>query len=422
MKLKSLLGASVALAISASAAMADVTVKWMHLNTDPGIGAAWDEIVKHYEAAHPGVKIEMQFLENEAFKAKLPTLLQSNDPPHLFYTWGGGVLAAQAATGAIKDVTEAMDADGGKLKAVYSPALVNGLTVDGKIYAVPYQTGLVSFYYNKKLFEKAGVDAASIKTWDDFLAAVKKLKDAGITPIAGGGGDKWPIHFYWGYLAMREGGKAAFDAAKASEGDGFKSEAFVKAGADLAALGKLEPFQQGYLGTKWPVPVGMFADGKAAMLLGFDSTAVQQHTLAADGKGLDENDIGMFPFPTVTGGAGKLTDTMGGINGWVLTKNAPPEALDFAAFLTNKENQTMMASKNLIIPAAVGAGSAIGQPLVKSAAEQLAGSTWHQNFLDQDLGPAVGRVVNDVSVEIVSGQMSPEDAAQQIQDAWALDH
>ncbi|MBN9026519.1 MAG: carbohydrate ABC transporter substrate-binding protein, partial [Rhizobiales bacterium] len=44
------------------------------------------------------------------------------------------------------------------------------------------------------------------------------------------------------------------------------------------------------------------------------------------------------------------------------------------------------------------------------------------NFLDQDLGPAVGRVVNDVSVEIVSGQMSPEDAAQQIQDAWALEN
>ena len=422
MKLTSLLGASVAIALSASSAFADVTVKWLHLNTDPGIGAAWDEIVKSYETAHPGTKIEMQFLENEAFKAKLPTLLQSNDPPHLFYTWGGGVLAAQAATGAIKDVTEAMDADGGKLKAVYSPALVSGLSVDGKIYAVPYQTGLVSFYYNKKLFEKAGVDAASIKTWDDFLAAVTKLKAAGITPIAGGGGDKWPIHFYWGYLAMREGGKAAFDAAKASEGDGFKSEAFIKAGQDLAALGKLEPFQQGYLGTKWPVPVGMFADGKAAMLLGFDSTAVQQHTLAADGKGLDEADIGMFPFPEVAGGAGKITDTMGGINGWVLTKNAPPEALDFAAFLTNKENQTMMAGKSLIIPAAVGAGQAIAQPLVKSAAEQLGASTWHQNFLDQDLGPAVGRVVNDVSVEIVSGQMTAEDAAQQIQDAWALDH
>ena len=422
MKLRTLLGASVALALSASSAFADVTVKWMHLNTDPGIAAAWEEIVKNYEAAHPGTKIEMQFLENEAFKAKLPTLLQSNDPPHLFYTWGGGVLAAQSQAGAIKDVTEAMDADGGKLKSVYSPALVDGLSIDGKVWAVPYQTGLVSFYYNKDLFKKAGVEADQIKTWDDFLAAVKKLKDAGITPIAGGGGDKWPIHFYWGYLAMREGGKAAFDAAKASEGDGFKSEAFIKAGQDLAALGKLEPFQQGYLGSKWPEPVGLFADGKVAMLLGFDTTPVQQHNVAADGKGLDEANIGSFPFPATSGGAGKLTDTMGGINGWVLTKNAPPEALDFAAFLTNKENQTMMASKNLIIPAAVGAGSAIGQPLVKAAAEQLAGSTWHQNFLDQDLGPAVGRVVNDVSVEIVSGQMSPEDAAQQIQEAWELDH
>lgn len=422
MKLSTLLAASVALALSASSAFADVTVKWLHLNNDPGIAKAWDQIVKSYEASHPGVTIQMQFLENEAFKAKLPTLLQSNDPPHLFYSWGGGVLAAQSETGAIRDVTDALNADGGKLKALYAPALVQGLTFKDKIWAVPYQTGLVSFYYNKALFKKAGIDADTIKTWDDFLDAVKKLQAAGITPIGGGGGDKWPIHFYWGYLAMRAGGKAAFDAAKAGEGDGFKSEAFVKAGQQLAALGKLQPFQQGYLGSKWPEPVGLFADGKVAMLLGFDSTPVQQHTQAADGKGLDEANIGSFPFPAVAGGAGKTTDTMGGINGWVLTKNAPPEALDFALYLTNPDNQKAMAGKDLLIPAAVGAGSAITQPLVKSAAEQLAHSTWHQNFLDQDLGPAVGRVVNDVSVEIVSGQMSPEDAAQQIQDAWALDH
>ncbi|MCX5570140.1 extracellular solute-binding protein [Kaistia nematophila] len=422
MTFRTLFGAAIGLALSASTALADVTVKWLHLNTDPDVGAAWSEIVKNFEASHPGVKVEMQFLENEAFKAKLPTLLQSNDPPHLFYTWGGGVLAEQARTGAIKDLTEAMDADGGKLRAVYNPALVNGLSVEGKVYALPYQTGLVSFYYNKALFEKAGVDAASIKNWDDFLAAVKKLKDAGITPIAGGGGEKWPIHFYWGYLAMREGGKAAFDAAKANEGDGFKSEAFVKAGQDLAALGKLEPFQQGYLGATWPQTIGAFGDGKAAMVLGFESTVYVQANSAADGKGLAKDQIGTFAFPLVAGGAGQPTDTMGGINGWVLTKNAPPEAVEFAAFLTNPDSQKLMAAKNLIIPAAVGVGDAVGEPLIKNAAQGLAASTWHQNFLDQDLGPAVGRVVNDVSVEIVSGQMSPEDAAQQIQDAWALEN
>jgi len=48
----------------------------------------------------------------------------------------------------------------------------------------------------------------------------------------------------------------------------------------------------------------------------------------------------------------------------------------------------------------------------------LAASTWHQNFFDQDLGASVGRVVNDVSVEIVSGQMTAEEAAKQIQEAF----
>ena len=78
---------------------------------------------------------------------------------------------------------------------------------DNKISAVPFKLGTVSFFYNKALFAKAGVDATAIKTWDDYLAAVKKIKAAGIVPIAGGGGEKWPIHFYWSYLVMRDGGQ-----------------------------------------------------------------------------------------------------------------------------------------------------------------------------------------------------------------------
>lgn len=80
-----------------------------------------------------------------------------------------------------------------------------------------------------------------------------------------------------------------------------------------------------------------------------------------------------------------------------------------------------MAAAGMIIPAALGAEDALKNPLMRQAADQLAGSTWHQNFFDQDLGPSVGRVVNDVSVEILSGQMSPKDGAQMIQDARALE-
>ena len=76
-----------ALLIAAGSAAADTTVKWLHLELDPNYVAIWRKIADKYQAEHPGVKIEMQFLENEAFKAKLPTLLQSSDAPDFFYSW-----------------------------------------------------------------------------------------------------------------------------------------------------------------------------------------------------------------------------------------------------------------------------------------------------------------------------------------------
>jgi len=135
---------------------------------------------------------------------------------------------------------------------------------------------------------------------------------------------------------------------------------------------------------------------------------------------LAPENIGRFAFPVVEGGAGKATDTLGGLNGWALTKNASKEAIDFATFLTSKESEEKMATAGMILPVATGAAGAVKNPLLADSAKQLAASTWHQNFFDQTLGAAVGRVVNDISVEIVSGQMTAEEGAQQIQDAFEL--
>lgn len=413
--------AGLAVLAGATSAFADTTVKWLHLEANPAYVAIWRKIADEYEAKHPGTKIEMQFLANEAFKAKLPTLLQSNDAPDLFYSWGGGVLKQQQETGTLLDLTPAMDAKDGAWKKSYNQAAIKGLTFDGKISAVPYQMGTVSFFYNKALFAKAGVDADAIKTWDDYLAAVKKIKAAGIVPIAGGGGEKWPIHFYWSYLVMRDGGQQVFNDAKNGKGDGFNDPAIIKAGEQLAELGKLDPFQPGYLGATWPQTLGVFGDGKAAMILSFETTVATQRVNSGDGKGLADDNIGRFAFPAVTGGAGAPTDTLGGLNGWAVTKKAPPETLDFLAYLTNAENERTIAQGGLIIPVAVGAEDGIKSPLMRGAADQLAHSTWHQNFFDQDLGPSVGRVVNDISVGIVSGQLSPKDGAQQVQDAFEQD-
>jgi raffinose/stachyose/melibiose transport system substrate-binding protein len=411
---------SIALMLGAASASAATVVKWMHVELDPKSVAVWEEIAKEYEAKHPDVDVQLQFLENEAFKAKLPTLLQSNDVPDFFYSWGGGVLEEQSKTGALKDLTDVFDADGGKLRQAYNASAIDGLSFDGKVWAVPYRVSLVSFFYNKELFAKAGVKSEDIKTWDDFSATVKKIKEAGIVPIAGGGGEKWPIHFYWSYLVMRNGGQAVFDAARKGEGEGFMDPAIIKAGEQLAEFGKLEPFQPGYLGSTWPQALGVFGDGKAAIILGFDNTEANQRKNAGDGKGLAPENIGRFAFPVVEGGAGKATDTLGGLNGWALTKNASKEAIDFATFLTSKESEEKMATAGMILPVATGAAGAVKNPLLADSAKQLAASTWHQNFFDQTLGAAVGRVVNDISVEIVSGQMTSEEGAQQIQDAFEL--
>ena len=79
--------------------------------------------------------------------------------------------------------------------------------------------------------------AEDIKTWDDFLGAVKKLKAAGITPIVVGAGEKWPMHFYYSYLVMRIGGEHALADAKAGKDGGFKNATFVEAGKRLRELG-----------------------------------------------------------------------------------------------------------------------------------------------------------------------------------------
>ena len=180
--------------LTGAATGADTTVRILHIQQIPAVLELWKQIGAEFEKQNPGVKIDWQFLENEAFKAKLPTTLQSKDRPDLFYSWAGGVFYDQARAGVLKDITKSME---GEWAATLSPAGVKAFTYDGKVYGAPMKTSLEILWYNKELLKKAGVDPASLTTWNGFLDAVKKCKAAGITPIATGGGDKWPLHFYW---------------------------------------------------------------------------------------------------------------------------------------------------------------------------------------------------------------------------------
>ena len=95
-------------------ASAETVVKILHLQKLPEVLAIWQEAAQQYQSAHPGVKIQFDYLENEAFKAKLPTLLQSKDRPSAFHSWGGGVTYEQINSGVCQDITKAITEGGFK--------------------------------------------------------------------------------------------------------------------------------------------------------------------------------------------------------------------------------------------------------------------------------------------------------------------
>jgi hypothetical protein len=116
------------------------------------------------------------------------------------------------------------------------------------------------------MFSTCGQTAAPGYTGQATTAPEKKLKDAGITPIALGEKDKWPGHFYWVYLAMRVGGQDAFTKAYTRQGS-FADPAYVEAGQHLNELVDLQPFQTGFLGAGYPDHQAVMANGQAGMEL-----------------------------------------------------------------------------------------------------------------------------------------------------------
>jgi raffinose/stachyose/melibiose transport system substrate-binding protein len=98
------------------------TVRWLHIEQNPDVAAYYTDVARRFESANPGTKIEMQFLENESYKKKLTTLLQSPDKPHIIYSWAGGVLREQVKAGVIEDISTAVDAG---WRSRFNPAALN---------------------------------------------------------------------------------------------------------------------------------------------------------------------------------------------------------------------------------------------------------------------------------------------------------
>ncbi|MFD8642785.1 ABC transporter substrate-binding protein [Streptomyces zaomyceticus] len=272
------------------------------------------------------VKAVLDTIPGADYQSKLQTIISGKQAPDVFFNWGGGSIKPYVDAGLLMPLDDFI-AKNPALKSNFLPSVFNTAVVDGKPYGIPMRgTQPVLLFSNKKVLEDAGVDAP--RTWDELLATVKTLKSKGVTPIALGGGDKWPTQMWFQYVYDRVAGPELFQKA-------VNGEKVVWAGADSRkALGMLkELIDAGAFGTNYDSV--KFTDGGSPALLATGKAAFElmgsweYSTLQDAYPDFVKKDLGYGAFPTVEGGKGDPGNLAGNTNNFysVLKNTRHPEAV-----------------------------------------------------------------------------------------------
>jgi len=265
-----------------------------------------NKMVDRFNKDNPGIKIQSQFFETNAYKQKIQIVMGADNPPDISSNWGGGRLKTFIDAGDILDLTPYLKDDSKR----YLSSIMKSVTFDGKIYGVPEgNLQQVNFFYNKPLFKKYHLDPPA--TWDDLLKDIKVLKSKGIAPISLGGKDKWPDLMYFEYLVDRIGGQEPFNKVAAGKANAWSDPAIQKAIQMMQQLVKAGAFEQGFssVGSGDGEDVALLYTNKAAMTLmgSWDYTSIESN----DKDFIDQGNLGWFAFPTVAGGKGDPSDVAG---------------------------------------------------------------------------------------------------------------
>ena len=383
-------------------------------NATPGPGLTYfQNAIKTYHSLHPSVTIKMQNIQNEDLDGKLQTALSSNSAPDIFFQRGGGKMLAMVNAGQVQPLTlTAAD------QANVGTAALAPYTADGKVYAIPVDFQPEGIYYSKDLFTRAGITSTPT-TIPELEADVAKLKTIGVAPIAVGAKDAWPAaHWYYNF-ALRECSQATMNTAAKSLS--FTDPCWTKAGNDLSAFLKVNPFQKGFLTTAAQQgagsSAGLVANHKAGMeLMGaWDPGTIA--TLTPNQKPLP--DLGWFPFPSVPGGQGDPSAMMGGVDGYSLSAHAPKEAFGFLEFLLTTDQQKLYSQAFVTIPVNKAAQSVVTQSYNVTALQALGQAAYTMEFLDTEFGQNVGNAMNTAVVNLLAGKGTPAGIVSATSEAAA---
>ena len=156
-----------------------MTVTWAFWGS-PEEAASHQLVADAFMAEHPEIKIEVWNQPWDDYFTKIQALWASGDSktiPDVAFLWPTPKYAAE---GVLENLDSYIEASGYDLND-YWPGLLESAKYQGSVYGLPRDIESNVLYYNKDLFDAAGVDYPDVNwTWDDLLAAAEKLtvKDA----------------------------------------------------------------------------------------------------------------------------------------------------------------------------------------------------------------------------------------------------
>jgi multiple sugar transport system substrate-binding protein len=208
---KTVLGALAASAMLTLPAWAqDVTVKYMTFSAAPNYLEQLDETIGAFEAANPGIRVEYETAAFDDYFTKLQTLVASRTLPDTFEL-NYENFVTYAERDALLDLNPLIAADAGFDVGIYNPTALAAFTLGDKQFGLVESFSNVVLFYNKDLFDAAGVDYPTAEwTWDDELAAAQKLTDEG----AGIWGSFAPLQFWEFYKTIAQNGGSVLNEDK----------------------------------------------------------------------------------------------------------------------------------------------------------------------------------------------------------------
>lgn len=365
--------------------------------------AGMTALIDAFEEANPGVTIKTEERSVDALKEALRQAVGTDAGPDIYWYWEGSGLG-----GELVDVGMSLDlsdyyAEYGWGDRFTSAALA-GVTQYGGYHGVPWTQQGEALYYNKALFEQAGITETPT-SYEELVDAAEQLKAAGITPIEFGGTVNWHVMRFLDSLIETACGAETADELNTGDGDWGAEDCVTEAFTDLKTWGD-EYFNDGYMAVSNDDSTQLFYTGQAAMA--YEGTWFNANVVD---NGMDPADIGIFTFPTGT-------DRLYGFGeGYYVsaTSQHPDESATFLDFITSAEGQDIagdawaaLSVNKEVEPSADNPLNAVWSELF-GAAEGIYTNN-DQNF-SGDVTTEYWRIQNSV----LTGDIAPADAGAQFQ-------